>query len=234
LATTDCYDGTRDLLPTEASRAIKTGTATATSTTSITDSSLSLDTNAWVGQKVLITSGTGLGGYGRIESNTNTGTIIVDSWTGSDPDVGSTFAIVYLIPHANYNPTTNVDGDNNDQLNGNNGPLTQEILNNWKGTRLPTVSDFFGFCGYNSTDGSGDGSYKNTTGTSTADKAFGNYGGQSGRTDEFLDLGNSGRWEWLSEQHINSGVRLAGAYACSYFGGNGVNGGYRFRAIFRP
>jgi len=234
LAIADCYDGTRDLLPTEASRAVKTGTATATSTTSITDSSLSLDTNAWVGQKVLITSGTGLGGYGRIESNTNTGIIIVDSWTGGDPDTGSTFAIVYLIPHASYNPTTKVDGDDNDQLNGNNGPLTQEILNNWKGTRLPTVSDFFGFCGYNSTDGSGDGSYKNTTGTYTADKTFGNSGGQVGRTDEFLDLGNSGSWEWLSEQHYLSVARVAGGVACSYFLFNSVNGGSGFRAVFRP
>ena len=36
LATTDCYDGTRDLLPTEASRAVKTGTATAANSTTIT------------------------------------------------------------------------------------------------------------------------------------------------------------------------------------------------------
>ena len=178
---------------------------------------------------MLITGGTGSGGYGRIESNTATA-ITVDGWTGGDPDTGSTFAIVYLIPHASYNPTTKVDGDNNDQLNGNNGPLTQEVLNNWKGTRLPTASDFFGFCGYKD----GGSNYESTTGTYTADKTYGNYGGQVGRTDEFLDLGNSGSWEWLSEQHINSGVRLAGAYACSYFGGNGVNGGYRFRAVFRP
>jgi len=229
LATTDCYDGTRDLLPTEASRAVKTGTATAADATTITDTAQSLNTNAWVGQKVLITGGTGSGGYGRIEGNTGT-VITVDSWTGGTPGVGSTFVIVYLIPHASYNPTTKVDGDNNDQLNGNNGPLTQEVLNNWKGARLPTASDFFGFCGYKD----GGSNYESTTGTYTADKTYGNYGGQVGRTDEFLDLGNSGRWEWLSEQHINSGVRLAGAYACSYFGGNGVNGGYRFRAIFRP
>lgn len=234
LATTDCYDGTRDLLPTEASRAVKTGTATATSTTSITDSSLSLDTNAWVGQKVLITGGTGSGGYGRIESNTNAGVITVDGWTGGDPDVGSTFAIIYLIPHATYNPNTDVDGNDDDQLNGNNGPLTQEVLNNWKGTKLPTASDFFGFCGYNSTDGSGDGSYENTTGTYTADKTYGNYGGQVGRTDEFLDLGNSGNWEWLSEQHGGSGARVAGYYACSVFHYLYVYSGLSFRAVFRP
>jgi hypothetical protein len=234
LAIADCYDGTRDLLPTEASRAVKTGTATATSTTSITDSSLSLDTNAWVGQKVLITGGTGSGGYGRIESNTNTGIITVDGWTGGDPDTGSTFAIVYLIPHATYNPNTDVDGDDNDQLNGNNGPLTPEVLNNWKGTRLPTASDFFGFCGYNSTDGSGDGSYENTTGTYTADKTYGNFGGQVGRTDEFLDLGNSGNWEWLSEPYYSLYARVAGSYACSLVTSDSVVSGYRFRAVFRP
>ena len=233
LAIADCYDGTRDLLPTEASRAVKTGTATAADATTITDTAQSLNTNAWVGQKVLITGGTGSGGYGRIESNTGT-VITVDSWTGGTPGVGSTFAIVYLIPHASYNPTTDVDGDDDTQLNGNNGPLTQEVLNNWKGTRLPTASDFFGFCGYNSTDGSGDGSYENTTGTYTADKTFGNYGGQVGRTDEFLDLGNSGSWEWLSEQHINHSARLAGTNACSYFYYTVVYVGYRFRAVFRP
>lgn len=227
LATTDCYDGTRDLLPTEASRAVKTGTATAADATTITDSSLSLNTNAWVGQKALITAGTGSGGYGRIESNTGT-VITVDSWTGGTPDVGSTFAIVYLIPHASYNPTTSVDGDGS--LNGNNGLLTPEVLNNWKGTRLPTSSDFFGFCGYKD----GGSNYESTTGTYTADKTYGNYGGQVGRTDEFLDLANSGSWEWLSEQHEQSGARVAGAYGCSYFGSNGVNGGYRFRAVFRP
>jgi len=47
-------------------------------------------------------------------------------------------------------------------------------------------------------------------------------------------LGNSGNWEWLSEQHSNSGARIAGYHACSFFGGNGVNNGYRFRAVFRP
>ena len=233
LATTDCYDGTRDLLPTEASRAVKTGTATGADATTITDSSLSLNTNAWVGQKALITGGTGSGGYGRIESNTAT-VITVDSWTGGTPGVGSTFAIVYLIPHASYNSTTDVDGDDDTQLNGNNGPLTPEVLNNWKGAKLPTASDFFGFCGYNSTDGSGDGSYENTTGTYTADKTYGNYGGQIGRTDEFLDMANNGNWEWLSEQHYQSAARVAGVNACSYFVSNSVYGGNRFRAVFRP
>ncbi len=241
LAIADCYDGTRDLLPTEASRAVKTGTATATSTTSITDSSLSLNTNAWVGQKVLITGGTGSGGYGRIESNTGT-VITVDSWTGGDPDVGSTFAIIYLIPHAAYNPATDILSLNavgsavtadNDPLNGNLGPLTQEVLKNWKGTKLPTASDFFGFCG---TEGDGTPSlaYRTSGNAYTTDKTYGDYGGQVGRSDEFLDLANSGNWEWLSEQHHYYSARIAGNYACSYFHGSSVYGGYRFRAVFRP
>ena len=229
LATTDCYDGTRDLLPTEASRAVKTGTATAADATTITDTAQSLNTNAWVGQKALITGGTGSGGYGRIESNTAT-VITVDSWTGGTPDVGSTFAIVYLIPHASYNPTTDVDGDDDTQLNGNNGPLTPEVLNNWKGSRLPTSSDFFGFCGYKD----GGSNYESTTGTYTADETYGNYGGQVGRTSEFLDLGNSGNWEWLSEQLSRNGAGVAGVNACSSFSSSDVYSGYRFRSVFRP
>ncbi len=229
LAVTDCYDGTRDLLPTEASRAVKTGTATATSTTSITDSSLSLNINAWVGQKVLITGGTGSGGYGRIESNTAT-VITVDGWTGGNPDVGSTFAIIYLIPHAAYNAATSVDGDVNDQLNGNNGPLTQEVLINWKGTKLPTHKDFIGFCGYKD----GGSNYESTTGTYTADKTYGNFGVQVGRTDEFLDLANSLIKEYLSEQSYYYYAGVAGYYACSSFDSDFINGNLRFRAVFRP
>lgn len=237
LAVTDCYDGVRNLLPNETDRAVKTGNITATSTNSIT-TNLSLNVNAWVGQKVLITGGTGLNGYGRIESNTGgaNATITVGGWTtGGEPSNDSTFAIIYLIPHATYNPNTDVDGNDDDQLNGNNGPLTQEVLNNWKGTRLPTASDFFGFCGYKGNgSAAGTGSYSTTNSAYTADKSFGNYGGQVGRTDEFLDLGNSGSWEWLSEQHNNNGARVAGGYACSYFVNGNVNTGYRFRAVFRP
>ncbi len=232
LATTDCYDGTRDLLPTEASRAVITGTATGTSTTSITDSSLSLSTNAWVGQKVLITGGTGSGGWSRIESNTATViTFAVDNWTGGIPTVGSTFAIVYLIPHANYNPGTSIDGDVNDQLNGNNGPLTHEVLKNWKGTRLPTSGDFFGFCGYKD----GGSNYESTSGSSTADKSYGNFGGQVGRTDEFLDLANSGVYEWLSELHHYYNAQMAGFSACSmHTNGDIVTNTYKVRGVFRP
>jgi len=143
LAEADCYDGTRDLLPNEIDRAVKTGTATAADASSITDSSLVLNTNAWWA-KSLITGGTGADGWGRIESNTATA-ITIDSWTGGSPAVDSTFAIIYLIPHATYNPTTDVTGSSNDIVNGNNGPLTAEVLNNWKGTRLPSSSDFLVF-----------------------------------------------------------------------------------------
>lgn len=231
LAEADCYDGVRDLLPTESSRIVKTGTVSATSTNTIT-TNLNLNVNAWVGQKVSITGGTGSGGYGRIESNTGgaNASITVDSWTGGDPSTDSTFGIVYLIPHAEYNPSSQVTGSNDDSVNGNNGPLTQEVLNNWKGSRLPTASDFFGFCGYKD----GGSNYENTTGTYTSDKTYGNYGGQVGRTDELLDLANSGSWEWLSEQHSYYGARIAGGNACSYFDGYSVDLGYRFRAVFRP
>jgi len=47
-------------------------------------------------------------------------------------------------------------------------------------------------------------------------------------------LGNSGSWEWLSEQHVGHNARVAGGGACSHFANGGVNGGYRFRAVFRP
>jgi hypothetical protein len=165
----------------------------------------------------------------------NASVITVNGWTGGTPDTDSTFAIIYLIPHATYNPNTDVDGNDDDQLNGNNGPLTQEVLNNWKGTRLPTASDFFGFCEYKGNgSAAGTGSYSTTNSAYTADKSFGNYGGQVGRTDEFLDLANSGNWEWLSEQHTSYGARVAGSVACSYFYSGSVYGGSSFRAVFRP
>ena len=226
---TDCYDGKRDLLPNEIDRAVISGVATTADTTSITDSSQSLDTNVWIGQKVLVTSGTGSGSYGFIESNTAT-TITVTDWLGGDdPDIDSTFKIIYIVPHASYTPDAKVDGDNDDHK-ANNGPLMAEQLNNWKGTRLPSASDFFGFCGYRN----GGSDYENTTGVNSANKSFGNYGGQIGRTDEFIDLANSGSWEWLSEQHNFINARIAGYYACSYFTVNLVITGNRFRSVFRP
>jgi len=230
LAVTDCYDGKRDLLPNEIDRAVISGVATTADTTSITDSSQSLDTNVWIGQKVLVTSGTGSGSYGFIESNTAT-TITVTDWLGGDnPDIDSTFKIIYIVPHASYTPNAKVDGDNDDPK-ANNGPLMAEQLNNWKGTRLPSASDFFGFCGYRN----GGSDYENTTGVNSANKSFGNYGGQIGRTDEFIDLANSGSWEWLSEQHHYLYARVAGHYACSNFSYSYVvHYGGRFRSVFRP
>ena len=117
-----------------------------------------------------------------------------------------------------------------------NGPLTPKVLAEWKGTRLPTSADFFGFCGrkdgvpspYNSPY-----DYENTTSADSASTTYGNYGGQVGRTDEFLDLANT-NYEWLSGQHGYSGARIAGIYACSLFWYNYVDYGYRFRAVFRP
>ena len=113
-----------------------------------------------------------------------------------------------------------------------NGPLTPKVLAEWKGTRLPTSADFFGFCGYKD----GVSNYENTTSVSSSDKTFGNYGVQVGRTDEFLDLADNADsfgWEWLSEQHYGY-ARVAGSYACSYFLYGYVYTGYSFRAVFRP
>src|SRR3989344_4864601 len=114
-------------------------------------------------------------------------------------------------------------------------PLPSSILSRTPAITPPLMltvmtipSDFFGFCGYKD----GGSNYESTTGTYTADETYGNYGGQVGRTSEFLDLGNSGNWEWLSEQHYRNSARVAGNNACSYFGHSDVNGGYRFRAVF--
>jgi hypothetical protein len=234
LAMTDCYDGQRDLLPTELNRAVVTGTATAADATSITDTSKALNVNGWVGQKVLITGGTGVGGSGRIESN-NAISITVSAWAGGTPALGSTFAIVYLIPHADLNPSTQVDGDNDDQANGNNGPLNKEVLKNWKGTRLPTFADYFGYCGYNGNGiAGGTGSYSTTPSASTADKSFGNQGGQVGRTDEWLNLNNFGGNEWLSEQYQHNTAMAAGALACSWEQSENATNSRSFRAVFRP
>lgn len=229
LATADCYDGRRDLLPNEEDRAVISGTATSADATSITDTAQSLDINVWLGQKVLITGGTGAGSYGFIESNTATQIVVTDWLGGDDPSTGSEFKIIYIVPHGAYVPDAQTDGDNDDQK-ANNGPLMAEQLAAWRGTRLPSASDFFGFCGYKD----GGSNYENTTGANTANKSYGNYGGQNGRTDEFMDLANSGSWEWLSEQHYNTTARIAGNHACSYFTSINVNNGYRFRAVFRP
>jgi hypothetical protein len=227
LETADCYDGKRDLLPNEIDRAVISGTASSASSTSLTDSSKSLDTNVWIGQKLLITGGTGSGSYGIIESNT-ANQITVSSWSGTEPTNGSTYSIIYIVPHAAYVSDALLDGDGSD-AKANNGPLNNEILKNWKGTRLPTPNDFIGYCGYKD----GGSNYENTTGTYSADKTYGNYGGQVGRTDEFMDLANTS-YEWLSEQYIIYNALSAGGYACSGVDSNSVYYGYRFRAVFRP
>ena len=114
---------------------------------------------------------------------------------------------------------------------GHNGPITPEVLENWKGTRLPTSNDFFAFCGYK--DGYG-GNVDNYSTSCSSDTLLGNYGQMAGRTDECIDLTNSGGWEWLSEQVSYGSARLAGGYACSYFNYGNVYYGGRFRAVFRP
>jgi len=109
---------------------------------------------------------------------------------------------------------------------GYEGPITPEVLKNWKGTRLPTSLDFYGFCGYK------DGGSDYETGCS-ATTATGDYGQMTGRTDECLDLSDSS-WEWLSEQQILYSARIAGDDACSSVVSYNVNGSNRFRAVFRP
>jgi hypothetical protein len=118
--------------------------------------------------------------------------------------------------------------------------LTPEILNNWRGTRLPTANDFFGFCGATSgdADGTAGDSLYHASGAS-ASTTLGNYGGNVGRGrnssphDKYMDLSNTA-YEWLSEQNYFSIARLAGISACSYSNSNFVYIDYRFRAVFRP
>ena len=241
LATTDCYDGKRDLLPNVTDRAVISGTATAADSATITDTSQSLAVNRWMGQEVLITGGTGQGGYGIIESNTAT-VITVASWIGAQPAVGSAFKIIYILPRASYvSGTARIFGASDD-ASQNKGPLSETVLNDWKGTRLPTSMDFFGFCGAKNGDNyntAGNSTYQ-ASGAATS-TAVGNYGSNVGRgknvglgLDNYMYLSNSGSWEWLSEQYINTGARFAGNSACSYIIYTYVSSGYRFRAVFRP
>lgn len=118
----------------------------------------------------------------------------------------------------------------NEDISGHHGPITPEVLKLWKGTRLPTSNDFFGFCGYKDGYTAGD----NYSTSCSSDTTVGNYGQLVGRTDECVDLSNSGAWEWLSEQHYYNGARVAGGAACSYFYYGSVNSDGRFRAVFRP
>ena len=111
----------------------------------------------------------------------------------------------------------------------NHGPLTTEILKNWKGTRLPSSEDYYGFCG---SGGSGStGQYRTGCNANTTD---GTSGHQNGRSDECMSLSDYGTYEWLSERFIHSYARVAGNSACSYFSYSYVDDARRFRALFRP
>ena len=230
LATADCYDGVRDLLPTidesvNDSRIVYTATATAGGAATLTDTNASANwsANTWIGQKVKIFSGTSAGSSGTIELNTTTA-LTVSSWSAGNPDNTSVYGIIYIIPHSGYR--TPCFGAN--VTTENNGPLKAEDLNNWKGTRLPSSSDFYGFCGSGGTAVSGD--YKTSC---SAIKTIGSYGGQNGRATECLSVSGVG-YEWLSEQYVYVSARLAGGTACSSIDGDSVVSGYRFRAVSRP
>lgn len=236
-ASTDCLDGKRDLLPNEIDRAVIIGTISATSTDSttgtstISDSGLvagMVDPYVYNGQKVLITSGEGLGSYGIIEVNT-TDSFTVSGWSGTPPASGSGYAIVYVIPKASYITTSRYLGGTSDDTKQNNGPINTETLKAWKGTRLPTPEDFMGYCGYKD----GGSNYESTSNALSASKTYGNYGGQVGRIDEFMDLANSS-YEWLSEPYYYIHARVAGGNACSLVYSSSVYTSYRFRAVFRP
>jgi hypothetical protein len=182
IETADCYDGRRDLLPEEVDRAILSGGAESVDATTLTDTDLQMEDNLFVGQKLLITGGTGEGSYGRIESHTET-VFTVESWSGDTPDTDSQYALVYVIPHPGYNPNAYITGGGNNPK-GVMGPLRQSTFESWQGTRLPTADDFFGFCGYK--DGGSD--YETGGNALSADKSYGNHGGQSGRTDELWSM----------------------------------------------
>jgi hypothetical protein len=242
LAQADCYDGKRDLLPAETNRAVISGTITTITTntvagtSTITDTALAtsmVDVNVYIGQKVLITSGTGVDSYALIESNTansftvGTTTTGISPWSGSDPIAGSGYKVVYIISRSSTMGT--------DDIKQYNGPLNTETLKAWTGTRLPTSMDWVGFCGYKDGTTAGANAYESVTNALSASKTFGSYGGQVGRTDELMDLANSaGSWEWLSEPNYYNNARVAGGNACSYFYTYGVYLSYRFRAVFRP
>ncbi|MDO8468229.1 MAG: hypothetical protein Q7S29_00525, partial [Candidatus Peribacter sp.] len=100
-----------------------------------------------------------------------------------------------------------------EDIAGHNGPITPEVLKNWKGTRLPTSNDFFSFCGFKDGYIAGD----NYSTSCSSDTLYGSYGGMVGRTGECMDLSNTNAYEWLSEQGYYYHARVAGFYACSNF-----------------
>jgi hypothetical protein len=233
LAKTDCYDGKRDLLPNIADRAMYNGTVTATGTDGlavndiITDGNIAAGAvyaNVYIGQKILITSGTGSGSTGIITSNSSTtNSFTVTGWSSTAPDVGSAYSVIYIIPRS-YTKGAN------DTLQ-NKGPLSPKVLNTWTGTRLPTFQDFYDYCGKS---GSTNGQYvANSSDPLSSVKTYGNYGNQIGRTTQVINLANTNN-EWLSGQNYYNNALGAGSYACSLVYNNSVYSGNRFRAVFRP
>ena len=120
---------------------------------------------------------------------------------------------------------------------GFNGPITPEVLKDWKGTRLPTLNDFFGFCG--ATDGdanasTGDSNYHSSG--ASADTTIGKQGGNVGRgiSSEYMDLSNCGNYEWLSELDSYRDAMMMGVLSCSYLTSAFVITNRNLRAVFRP
>jgi hypothetical protein len=225
---------------------VLSGTITAVSGYTFTDSSQNMWPGIWMGEELYITAGPGAGSYGTIEDNASTTitatTSPASSWTtvGSGPAVGSSYSIIYIIPHGSYvSGGSKIFGTADDQY-ANKGPLTPAVIDSWKGTRLPSFHDFFGYCnakvGTISNTG-GDGFYYSSSAASST--ALGNYGNDVGRgknpapLNNFMNLSNTSI-EWLSEQHNYNNARYAGSNACSYVNSNSVYSSYRFRAVFRP
>ena len=242
LAVADCYDGKRDLLPivdesAQDSRIVFSGTAESGDDTTLTDNQGGWDDNAWIGQKVKIFAGASAGSEGIISTSTAT-VLTVNSWSAGNPGSDSQYGIIYIAPWSCYRPNSS----NGFASTGNfcNGPLKEEALRSWTGTKLPSHQDFFGFCGAMDGDSdstAGDSAY-HSSGASD-NRIIGRYGHNVGRgnnsspNDEYMYLSNTS-WEWLSEQHYYYRARLAGNYACSYFSYYYVDSDYRFRAVFRP
>jgi len=159
-------------------------------------------------------------GVGTLDS-TLSGTVVERDGYGDDANTALAIAdckdgIRNLLTAA-YVESIGYTQPNSDSVNGYNGPLSPKALIEWKGTRLPSSNDFFGFCG----DG-------------TASTSAGLYGTQIGRTDAISGTTGQGNWEWLSEQSTMTSARAVGVFACSYFTFSTVNNAFKFRAVFRP
>lgn len=111
------------------------------------------------------------------------------------------------------------------------GPITPEVLKNWKGTRLPTLRDSFGYCGYKNGYSAGTDNYETSC---SSDITHGDYGQMIGRTDMCIDISNSGAHEWVSEQFSYNSGRTSGLYSCLHSNSDAVSANLRFRAVYRP